>query len=147
MPSTWIKIIMQNLKIKIVKTAPLDELIALYKDAGWWNAANDEADPQFIQKIIAGSFAFCVAELDGKIIGMGRSISDGVSDAYIQDVAVLSQYRGQGIGVMIMDEIIRFLKEHGIGWIGLISEPKAVSFYKRYGFSVMPDYVPFRLVE
>ena len=132
-------------EIKIIKTAPLDDLIILYKDAGWWSEENDGVDPNFIQKIIDGSFCFAVAYHDDKIIGMGRAISDGVSDAYIQDVVVLSEHRGKGIGVQLMDAIIDFLKSKGIGWISLISEPKAVSFYDRYGFKRMEGYVPFRL--
>jgi len=133
----------EKVQIKIVNHADINQLVTIYKDAGWWVEGNDSADPSFIQKIIAGSFCFAVAVYEDKIIGMGRSISDGVSDAYIQDVAVLTQYRSQGIGAKIMDEIIGFLKKKGISWIGLISEPKATSFYTRYGFKEMKDYTPF----
>ena len=136
-----------KIEIKIVKSADIEQLIALYKDAGWWKEENDGTDPSFIQKIIEGSFCFAIAVIEDKIIGMGRSISDGVSDAYIQDVVVLRDFRGQGIGVKIMDEIIKFLKSKNITWIGLIAEPNAVSFYDRYGFSRMENYVPFLLKE
>ena len=134
-----------KIDVKIVKTADISQLIALYKDAGWWKEENDGVDPNFIQKIIEGSFCFAIALKDDKIIGMGRSISDGVSDAYIQDVVVLNELRGKGIGVMIMDEIVKYLKSKNISWIGLIAEPGAVSFYDRYGFSRMELYVPFIL--
>lgn len=138
---------MENVKLRVVKTADLNQLIDLYKDAGWWSDENDGADPVFIQKIIEGSYCFVIAEYNSLIIGMGRAISDGVSDAYIQDVAVHSKYRGKGLGKLIMDEIISFLKFNGISWIGLISEPKAISFYQRYGFSEMSDYKPFLLKD
>jgi spermidine synthase len=131
--------------IKIVKSADIDQLIVIYKDAGWWVEENDSVDPQFIQKIVENSFCFAVAIYENRLIGMGRSISDGVSDAYIQDVAVLSAYRGQGIGVMLMDAIVGYLKNRNLNWIGLISEPGAVSFYKRYGFRQMSEYIPFLL--
>jgi len=134
---------MKNITIQIIKTANIEQLIAIYKDAGWWKEENDGIDPSFIQKIIDGSFCFATASHEGRIIGMGRSISDGVSDAYIQDVAVLRDYRGKGIGKMIMDEIVNFLKSKKITWIGLIAEPNAVSFYDKYGFSRMQNYVPF----
>ena len=134
-----------KVRIKIVKHADVNQLVTVYKDAGWWVEENDSVDPSFILKIIQGSFCFAIAEYEGNIIGMGRSISDGVSDAYIQDVAVLTQYRSQGIGVMLMDAIIAFLKSKNITWIGLISEPKAVSFYSRYGFVQMKDFLPFLL--
>ena len=132
-----------KVQIKIVKEANVDQLVTIYKDAGWWVELNDSVDPSFILKIIQGSFCFAIAEYKGEIIGMGRSISDGVSDAYIQDVAVLSKYRSKGVGVLIMDAIINFLKSNGISWIGLVSEPKAISFYTRYGFTKMKDYQPY----
>jgi spermidine synthase len=136
---------LDNVEIKIIKHADIPQLIEIYKDAGWWVEENDNVDPQFIQRIVSGSFCFAVAVYEERIIGMGRSISDGVSDAYIQDVAVLTEYRGKGIGIMLMDEIIKFLKSHNINWIGLIAEPKAVSFYTKYGFNRMKDYEPFLL--
>ena len=139
---------MHDLKIKvtITETADTKQLKSLYEEAGWWNE-DDNNDPDLINKIMQGSFCFAVASINDKLVGMGRAISDGVSDAYIQDVAVLNDFRGKGIGVLIMDEIIKHLKSKNINWISLISEPKAVSFYQRYGFSQMTDYVPFTLKQ
>jgi len=134
----------EKVKIEIVQTADMEQVKGLYKDAGWWDD-DDNKDPNLIHKIIQGSFCFAAASLNAKLIGMGRAISDGVSDAYIQDVVVLSEFRKKGIGVLIMDELVKHLKSKNINWISLISEPKAVSFYQRYGFSQMADYVPFTL--
>ena len=47
-----------------------------------------------------GSLAFVIA-LDTQtnhLIGMGRVISDGTSDGYLQDVIVLPEFRKLGIG-------------------------------------------------
>lgn len=142
-----VDMIKDELKISVVKSANTSQLVELYKDAGWWEEENDNQDPEFLNKIIKGSFCFVIVKYKTRIIGMGRAISDGVSDAYIQDVAVHSDFRSQGIGIKIMDTIIEYLKTNKISWIGLISEPKAVNFYKRYGFSTMVDYVPFLLKE
>jgi len=136
----------ETLEVKIVKTADTEQLKFLYEEAGWWSK-EDNNDPDLIRKIIQGSFCFAVASIGDKLVGMGRTISDGVSDAYIQDVAVLNGFRGRGIGVLIMDELIKHLKSKNINWISLISEPKAVSFYQRHGFSQMTDYVPFTLKQ
>jgi spermidine synthase len=135
----------EKLTIKIINTANYEKLKDLYRDAGWWHEDNDEKDPDLLQKIISGSFCFALATIDERYIGMGRAISDGVSDAYIQDVMVLNELRGHGIGNLIMDEIIHHLKSQNINWIGLIAEPQSVSFYERYGFSKMEEYIPFLL--
>jgi spermidine synthase len=128
--------------IKIVKEVEVESVIRLYKDAGWWE---DDFDPSFIPEMVAGSCVFVVAESDGAIIGMGRALSDGSSDAYIQDVVVLKEYRGHGIGSKIIREIIAALKADGVDWIGLIGEPGTQSFYEKLGFSLMKDYVPMKL--
>jgi spermidine synthase len=138
---------MEEIKIEIVKTGDPEQLKALFRESNWWSETNDSTAPELINKIIAGSFCFAVAVLGDKIIGMGRAISDGVCDAYILDVAVLPKFRGNGIGVLIMDELIFYLKGKNITWITLISEPKATSFYERYGFSLMKGCAPFILKE
>ena len=139
----------ETIEVKILEAADTEQLKSLkslYEEAGWWSE-EDNNDPDLILKIIQGSFCFAVASINGALIGMGRAISDGVSDAYIQDVAVLNNFRKRGIGVLIMDELIKHLKSKNINWISLISEPKAVSFYQRYGFSPMADYAPFTLKQ
>ena len=132
------------IKVEVTKTANARQIKNLYKEAGWWEE-NDNTDPDLIDKILQGSFCFAVASINNNVIGMGRAISDGASDAYIQDVVVSNDFRGKGIAVLIMDELIDFLKSKNINWIALISEPKAASFYERYGFTNMKNYVPFRL--
>ena len=136
----------ESIKVKIVKTADTEKLKALYIDAGWWDDNNDNIDPDLIPKIVKGSYCFAIATLEERYIGMGRAISDGVSDAYIQDVMVLKELRGNKIGNLIMDELIYHLKKNNIGWIALISEPQSISFYERYGLTIMKDYIPFRLI-
>lgn len=69
-------------------------------------------------------------------MGMGRSISDGVSDAYIQDVVVDKDFRRQGIGEAIIHRIVQFLLEHNIRWIALISEPGQKSFIAKLDLGI-----------
>ena len=97
----------QNIQIKLIKSWPEDEIVNLYKVAGWWK---DYYDSSKLEDMIKGSFAFVVAvekNLD-KAIGMGRVISDGVSDAYIQDLVVLPEFRDSGIGRMIVKKLLDF---------------------------------------
>ena len=68
------------------------------------------------------------------MIAMGRVLSDGVSDAYIQDVAVLPDFRGRGIGGKIVTFLVEELEKRGVDWIALVGEPGTENFYKRLGF-------------
>ena len=115
-------------------------ILALYRDAGWWRAGADDEDSLY--RLIKGSRLFALAVENGLVAGMGRAISDGASDAYIQDVTVKKEYRGQGIGKEIIRRLVKRLNADGLDWIGLIAENNSEPFYKPLGFKKMPDSVP-----
>ncbi|MGD8700917.1 MAG: GNAT family N-acetyltransferase [Desulfosarcina sp.] len=118
----------------------IDRLIALYRQAGWWQ---DESDnPAMVTDIVSGSHCFLVARQSGVIIAMGRAISDRASDAYIQDVTVDQAFRRQGIGSRMVSELVARLEADGIGWVGLIAERRTHPFYRPMGFAPMADSVP-----
>jgi len=133
-----------EIEIRFIKTASLDVLAALYKDAGWYS---QEESPEFLHHIVGNSALFAGAFLNKKMIGMGRALSDLVSDAYIQDVAVLKEYRGRGIGKKIIQTLITGLKSHGVDWIGLIAEPGTTVFYENLGFRQLEGHVPLKLKD
>ncbi len=116
------------------------QIVALYRAAGWWDEAGD--DDRLVDAIIGGSHCFLAAVEGECVVGMGRAISDGASDAYIQDVTVRPDRRGQGIGGQIVRRLVRRLADDGIGWIGLIAENDSLGFYRRLGFAVMERSVP-----
>lgn len=120
--------------------ADIARLIQLYRQAGWWQ---DKADnPSLVAGIVGGSHCFLVARQTGGIIAMGRAISDGVSDAYIQDVTVDPNHRRQGIGSRMIARLVARLEADGITWIGLIAERKTHPFYRPLGFAPMADALP-----
>ncbi|MCD4721922.1 MAG: GNAT family N-acetyltransferase [Desulfobacula sp.] len=132
-----------QLIIKTIKAASMEELIQLYKEAGWWEPSYD-CHPEFLNYIVKNSALFVGAFLGKKLIGMGRALSDLSSDAYIQDVAVLKEFRGKGIGKKIIQTLIEKLKENNVDWIGLVAQPGTSSFYKELGFEILKDHVPLK---
>lgn len=126
--------------------AQLSQLTTLYRHQGWWplEAADD---PEHLKALVAGSHCFVVALHADRVIGMGRAISDGASDAYIQDLAVDTGYRRRGIGTAIIERLIRRLHADGLRWIGLIAEQGSTEFYKTVGFREMPNARPMLLPQ
>lgn len=133
-----------DIEIRLIDRVPPEQIKALYVDAGWWQASWD-AHPEFLNTLPQDSALFAGAFDKKMMIGMGRALSDLKSDAYIQDVAVLSRYRGQGIGSRIIQALIQGLRARGVDWIGLIGEPGTGSFYRRLGFKEMKDHIPLKL--
>ena len=134
---------MDDFEIKLVESWVEKDIVDLYKSAGWWK---DSYDSSGISHLISGSFAFAVvvSKKNSKAIGMGRIISDGVSDAYIQDLVILKEHRGKGIGKKLVEFLLDFCKSKNLLWIGLISEPGQEEFYEKSGFFKMKNYVPMK---
>ena len=118
----------------------VEAVIELYRLQGWWGKTTDR-DRELAGSIIRGSHCFVIATQQGRLVGMGRAISDRASDAYIQDLNVHPEYRGKGIGARMVQELVGRLKDDGLGWIGLVAEAGTWDFYRRIGFADMPGSV------
>ncbi len=127
--------------VVLVRSWDTEEIVALYRAGGWWK---DEYDPAEIPRLISGIFAFVVAAdtKTGRAVGMGRAISDGVSDAYIQDLFVYPEYRRRELGTAMVSLLVNLCRGAGISWIALVAEPDSEQFYHSLGFVRMEGHIP-----
>jgi len=123
----------------------ISQITDLYRRENWWKQEGE--NPEMVRLIVTGSHCFLIARHEGGIIGMGRAVSDGASDAYLQDVTVMDSFRGKGIGTRIIETLIGRLERDGIHWIGLIAERGSHPFYERLGFSIMERATPMLRVK
>lgn len=130
-----------HVDIKLVSAWPSEEIVELYRAGGWWR---ESYDPSHIPALIRESAAFAVAVHEGRAVGMGRLISDGVSDAYIQDLVVLPAFRKYGIGKRIVQTLLNHCRKRGIVWIALIAEPGRRAFFSSLGFEEMKGHIPMQ---
>ena len=73
-----------------------------------------------------------------RLIGYVDTVSNGLTDSYIQDLMVDPTYQGQGIGTELMNRIINKLKEQKIYMISVIyGNEELASFYNKFGFFQM----------
>ncbi len=82
---------------------------------------------------------FRVSVFDGdKIIAMARMIGDMGLDYYIKDVIVRPEYQGQGIGRLLIDELLKYVDDNGVSGTGIFVElcamPDKIPFYQKFGF-------------
>jgi ribosomal protein S18 acetylase RimI-like enzyme len=90
--------------------------------------------PEVHQKTFSAS-AFVIFVYDEELlIGFARAISDGVTQAAVYDVAVLPSYQGQGIGKLMMEQMINSLP--GCNFI-LYASPGKEPFYEKLNFRKM----------
>ena len=112
--------------IKYDKTV-LPRVAGLYLDTQF---ADPDSDFSFVEKAFAGSYEVLGAfDENNLLIGMARAISDGASDAYIQDVMVASTHRKMGVGKLLVTTLTKTLRDNGIDWIGIVGVPGSEKFY------------------
>lgn len=131
----------ETITLRTPTAGQIRQIEDLYRAQKWWQS-NDDESPQLIPRLIKGSHCFVAAFEGEEIVGMGRVISDGVSDAYIQDMAVRHDRRHRGIGRKILQALLRQLHDDGIRWIGLIAEPGSYNLYRQAGFREMTGALP-----
>jgi len=103
--------------------------IAALRESVGWNRMED-----VYQNPNMTSF-YRISCYDGeKLIGYIDSVSNEVTDAYIQDLMVHPDYQAKGIGTELMNHMIAALKERHIYMISVVFEEKLKSFYSRFGF-------------
>ena len=74
----------------------------------------------------------------GVPIGCGRLLPDG----HIGRVAVMSDWRGQGVGAALLVRLIDLAKARGDKRVLLNAQTQAMPFYARYGFAPTGERIP-----
>lgn len=89
-----------------------------------------------------------VAEQDSEIVGFAlcytRFSTWKGQRCYLEDIIVTERFRGQGIGKLLMDQVIIEAKEkgyHGMNWQVLEWNEPAIQFYKKYQSNFDPEWV------
>ncbi len=134
----------EDIRFLFIRKGYERDILQLYYQEKWIKPEEHVSIPD-IRKVIEGSFAFLVAVDGSRAIGMARALSDGYSDAYIQDVVVCNAYQGCGIGKKLVSLLVEYLKKEGIDWIGLVAKPGTRQFYRKLNFEVLKDHYPMQL--
>jgi len=81
--------------------------------------------------------AFLVAEKNGKVVGFIIAIRKDIDEMRILMLAVDEKYRRQGIGSMLMRQImIKFPEIRRIYLEVKVNNKEAIKFYKKHGFKI-----------
>ena len=95
-----------------------------------------------VEKALKNGLFNVSAVCDGKVIGMGRLVGDGAMYWYLQEIIVLPEYQGKGIGKSIVNRLIERIKSEAVPGtkieIGLTAVKGKEPFYEKFGFSVCP---------
>ena len=115
----------------------IDTYLNLRKAVNFRPYTRDQA-----RRALDNSMYIITAFKDGKAVGMGRIVGDGAVICYVQDLIILPEVQGQGIGGMILETLKDFVMK--IGFPGstmmfcLMCAKGREEFYKKHGFIARP---------
>ena len=106
----------------------------LAEAVGWTHAFDWNAMPASLTASVCG----VTVERDGETVSMGRVVGDGVFYFYVQDVVVLPELQGQGIGDEVLRRLVARVDQIAApkAFIGLFAAGESTAFYERHGFAV-----------
>lgn len=99
-------------------------------------------DEKLVKQGLSNSLcAVVVQDAKGKVVGMGRIVGDNAIYFHIQDVIVRPEFQRQGIGKLIMNELMSYVNRTGgkNSNVGLMSSKGREAFYRSFGFLDRPS--------
>jgi ribosomal protein S18 acetylase RimI-like enzyme len=80
-----------------------------------------------------------VVELEGKIVGFSATYKHKGKDL-VGAIYVLPEYQGKGIGKILLQKVLDFLKDSKEIWLEVAAYNKnAINFYEKSGFHIVPE--------
>lgn len=123
-------------EIVVKQCLPSIDAFNMLRTAVGWSAVDNSVLTISFENTLYG----VSLEADGQIIGFGRIIGDGLY-FYIQDVIVHPKHQGQGLGKILMQNLMDYLKANCPlnSFIGLMAAKGKDLFYEKFGFIPRPN--------
>jgi ribosomal protein S18 acetylase RimI-like enzyme len=105
-------------------------LSELYRIAPLGNKSADH-----LKRAYANSMFKCFVLDDGRLVGAGRAVADGIDCSYLCDIVVHPDCQGQGLGKALVEKLMELSAGHAK--IILYANPGKEPFYRKFGFRRM----------
>ena len=119
------------MEIREYKNYNEQEILNLYSSVGW-TAYTD--DPASLKAGFENSLLTLAAFEGDTLLGVIRTVGDGQTIIYIQDILVLPDQQRKGIGTALVQAVLECFRE--VRQINLSTDntPKTIAFYESLGF-------------
>ena len=120
------------MEIREYKDFNRDEIMRLYSDAGWTAYTENMA---VLEQGYKNSLLILAAYENDELLGIVRTVGDGCTIVFIQDILVFSGKQRRGIGTALLKAVLN--RYPNVRQIELTTDstPKTMAFYKSMGFS------------
>ena len=142
-----------SIKIRPGNAKDLPEVVKMIKELADYEESLDQVQitEEILEKDGFGThpyFWLLIAEKNGEIAGLAfyfiRYSTWKGKTLYLEDFIVKNEYRRQGIGTLIFEELQNIVREEelsGIVWQVLDWNDLAINFYKKLGATISNDWL------
>lgn len=113
------------------------EYLAIRRQVGWKILREEQAE-----KALKNSLYVVTAYEDDTLVGMGRIVGDGAVICYVQDLIVIPESQGNGIGSAILKKLTEYVEglcqENSEMMFCLMCAKGREIFYEKHGFLARP---------
>lgn len=127
------------MEVRYIEKRPTPDEINMLQEAVGFEKRNNEIIEEALNNTL---YSLCAYDGDN-LIGYGRIIGDKTIFLHIQDVRVIPEYQGKGIGKGIMTELLKQIDEYKKinpnirTYLG--SAKGKEQFYEKFGFKTRPN--------
>ena len=128
------------MNLKLEYSISINEFMEMVESVGWKTYSKEQ-----ISKALNNTMYMVKVLVDNKLAGIGRVVGDYSIVCMLTDICVKPEYRGNGIGLKIVNELKRLI-ENGVKegekmQIELTPTAGNEEFYKKAGFKYKPDVI------
>lgn len=119
------------MRIEKSKNLQLNEIVNLYRSVGWTNYLKRV---DILQQAYADSLCVLGAYDSDQLVGVIRTVGDGQTIVFVQDIIVLPEYQRKGIGTKLLKAVMDKYKD--VYQMELLTDntDKTKAFYRSVGF-------------
>lgn len=120
------------------------EILPLYESVGW---SNYTSKPDMLEKAYQNSLLTLAAYEEEQLVGIIRTVGDGASIVWIQDILVRPEFQRRGIGTALVKNVMdRFSDVYQLE-LATDNTEKTVSFYQSVGFVPLREIGCYGLIR
>ena len=124
------------MEIREYRTYNEQEILSLYTSVGW--TAYTDA-PDTLRQGFEHSLLTLAAYENGQLVGLIRTVGDGYTIVFVQDILVFPEYQRRGIGTALLQAVLDRFGHVRQMELATDDTPKTIAFYKSLGFSPMSE--------
>lgn len=124
------------MEIREYRTYNEQEILRLYSSVGW-TAYTDT--PDTLQQGFEHSLLTLAAYENGQLVGLIRTVGDGYTIVFVQDILVFPEHQRKGIGTALLQAVLDRFSHVRQMELATDDTPQTIAFYKSLGFSPMSE--------